>query len=629
MSGDTKHFHVQGNVTISPNENNEIGEGILHTNVIKETTQGIGISILESLLYFKQSGGNFSTLSFNSSVFGIENTYGPVNITTAGGSLSLLNTGDVSMTGSLSVSGGVVALGGQHSLTNTFSSQGVLTLRNTSPGGYTSIGFFDDTNIQRLLFGIGNSTSALNTSEAFLNIQNGFDFRVKMDSIDSLKINSNGAIQIFNTLALSSTNSTALSVSGGTAINGVLSVGQGIISTSGSNTIGNITTLLNGNVGIGTTVPERLFHVQGSQGIWRLDRDANTTGLQIHRFPTGNFTTPWKGFLIGVDATGSNNGVFKISDYGTAVVGASVSRFLIDNTGNIGIGTDSPSAKLNVIGTATISGISQLTSSSESTSTATGALVVSGGVGIGGAMYLGSPLNMVHVTVPGAPVGAVSRYYTDISDGLLKSVSSSNVVTTYQPTNTKGDITAHNGTTQERLPVDVINDSYLISNSSTSTGLSWFNKAYAYIRDEKTPGTNGGSSSTGAWFTKVLNTATYYPTGQTFISLDTGTNLITVQPGMYYIQVSSPAVGAGNHTCRIADLTEFVVLINGTAERAQSGGFLGTGEMSRSIACGIVTITTPKLLRIDHRVDTASGVGRGLSTGFQTEVYTTVQIYKI
>ena len=106
----------------------------------------------------------------------------------------------------------------------------------------------------------------------------------------------------------------------------------------------------NGNVGIGITSPQRMLHVQGNNAIWRLDRDTNSAALQIHRFPTGNFTTPWKGFLIGVNASGANDGQFFISDYGTNTSGVNTPRLTIDTDGNIGISTATPSYKLDVAG---------------------------------------------------------------------------------------------------------------------------------------------------------------------------------------------------------------------------------------------------------------------------------------
>lgn len=132
------------------------------------------------------------------------------------------------------------------------------------------------------------------------------------------------------------------------------------------NRLGNLYTSANG-VGIGINTPERFFHVQGDNAVWRLDRDANTVALQLHRFPTGSFVTPWKGYVIGVNATGSNDGEFVISDYATNVTGPSTTRLRINNAGSVAI-----------------------TTNISSTDTSTGALTVSGGLGVAGAVNSGS-----------------------------------------------------------------------------------------------------------------------------------------------------------------------------------------------------------------------------------------------
>jgi hypothetical protein len=96
-----------------------------------------------------------------------------------------------------------------------------------------------------------------------------------------------------------------------------------------------------GNVGIGITNPARLFHVQGDNAIWRIDRDRDSSALQFHRFPVGDYTTPLKGFYMGVNASASNDGEFFISDYGTAVSGSGATRRLtIGNTGNVAISSN-------------------------------------------------------------------------------------------------------------------------------------------------------------------------------------------------------------------------------------------------------------------------------------------------
>ena len=113
-----------------------------------------------------------------------------------------------------------------------------------------------------------------------------------------------------------------------------------------------------GNVGIGIASPARMFHVQGNNALWRLDRDANSPALALHRFPSGDFSTPWKGFILGVSASAADNGYFFISDFHQGVSGSgSDKRLVIDNTGNMGIGTTSPTEKLDVVGNIKVTGL--------------------------------------------------------------------------------------------------------------------------------------------------------------------------------------------------------------------------------------------------------------------------------
>src|SRR6056300_16293 len=111
-----------------------------------------------------------------------------------------------------------------------------------------------------------------------------------------------------------------------------------------------------GNVGIGVTNPARTFHVRGQQTVWRLDRDRNSAALHLHRFPTGDWTAPWKGYALGVDASDVDTGEFFIGDYGTAVSGGQTRRLTIDDSGNVIIGTHTTGSHLlEVAGTAAVS----------------------------------------------------------------------------------------------------------------------------------------------------------------------------------------------------------------------------------------------------------------------------------
>ena len=121
--------------------------------------------------------------------------------------------------------------------------------------------------------------------------------------------------------------------------NGLLVIGTTTLATkSGS------------SVGIGTTNPQRVLHIQSSDATLRIDRDYDTTALMLVRTAQGDFSTVWKSFMFGTNASGVNNGYFFVSDLGTTVSGGGTNRFTISNNGYVGVGTTTPQAKLHVEG---------------------------------------------------------------------------------------------------------------------------------------------------------------------------------------------------------------------------------------------------------------------------------------
>ena len=105
-----------------------------------------------------------------------------------------------------------------------------------------------------------------------------------------------------------------------------------------------------GYVGIGTTHPARQLHVQGHEASLRLDRDQFGPGVLLTRTAPDDYDTVWKTFTVGTMVYGENDGRFLIGDMGTDTAGAPAERLVIDNEGDVGIGTSSPNAKLHVEG---------------------------------------------------------------------------------------------------------------------------------------------------------------------------------------------------------------------------------------------------------------------------------------
>ena len=93
-----------------------------------------------------------------------------------------------------------------------------------------------------------------------------------------------------------------------------------------------------GNVGIGIADPARPLHLRGSNTVFQLDRDTKDPGFGITRWSRG-FGEVWKSFYFYTEGTGPNQGRFIIADWGQNVKGLSTPRLVIDNEGNIGVGT--------------------------------------------------------------------------------------------------------------------------------------------------------------------------------------------------------------------------------------------------------------------------------------------------
>jgi hypothetical protein len=93
-----------------------------------------------------------------------------------------------------------------------------------------------------------------------------------------------------------------------------------------------------GLVGIGTSSPSNLLHVSGTSGTSTLFERTGSNGVYIALKDNSGFFS----FI------GSTNGVFSIQTPGSSYS----DKLVVTSTGNVGIGTTSPGAPLEVIGTA-------------------------------------------------------------------------------------------------------------------------------------------------------------------------------------------------------------------------------------------------------------------------------------
>lgn len=135
---------------------------------------------------------------------------------------------------------------------------------------------------------------------------------------------------------------------------------------------------------------------------------------------------------------------------------------------------------------------------------------------------------------------------------------------------------------------------------------------YILIVDQKAANTAGGASTSGSFATRTLNTELFDTGSHASVS----SNQVTLAAGTYYIRVSAPAFASDSHQCVLYSITAAADVFIGTPEYSFQSGGSGT-VVTRSVAQGMVTIGSPTVYEIRHRVATSKTVnGLGVQANF-------------
>ena len=150
-----------------------------------------------------------------------------------------------------------------------------------------------------------------------------------------------------------------------------------------------------------------------------------------------------------------------------------------------------------------------------------------------------------------------------------------------------------------------------------------FESALLHVRDEKASGTQGGSSTSGSFQTRTLNTVVTNEISGASLS----SNQIVLPSGTYFIYGTTPVYAGDQIKTKLRNITDSTDAIIGGTDYTVSG----YGGYCRSIISGRFTISAQKTFEIQNRVGTSNAVtGYGVTSSFSlTEVYSDVQIWKV
>lgn len=244
-----------------------------------------------------------------------------------------------------------------------------------------------------------------------------------------------------------------------------------------------------------------------------------------------------------------------------------------------------------------------------------GQVLVSGGAGAPVAWATNISGNAANVT------GTVA-----IANGGTGQTTASAAFNALSPMTTGGDIIYGGASGAGTRLANGSSGQVLTSNGGTNAP-SWqavtAQVSVAFISEEQTSGTDGGTFTSGAWQTRVLNTLSDPSSIVTSLS----SNQFVLPAGTYEISVTAPAVLVDSHKAKLRNTTDASDTLIGSSEYTSSSSPIATSSLIE----GVFTIAGSKTFEIQHQCSTTRATnGFGAASSFSVnEVYTQIRISKI
>lgn len=147
------------------------------------------------------------------------------------------------------------------------------------------------------------------------------------------------------------------------------------------------------------------------------------------------------------------------------------------------------------------------------------------------------------------------------------------------------------------------------------------NNSVLVVQDQKTSGSNGGTSTTGV-NTRALNFIQYNTINGSGVSA----NQVTLPAGVYIVTACAPAFQANNHRVYLYNTTDLTYDILGDSTYTS-----GTAVSGISSLKGTISISGTKIFELRHYISNGvaiNGLGVAATSG-QNEVYAQAEFIKI